>query len=295
MEYTPRRLFASPAVRRFVANTARNMVRTGAKRTAAYARRTYAKRRRIVGRGRTSRQARPAYAKPARMYGEASGRSKKQISSTLENIVGSVAPNGLNLAQVINISEGANINQREGNTVFLRGLRFCGEIRNTNPFPMYYNMAIVSLKHQLKYEQNATDFSYPNFFRAEGTVERSIDFKDNLDSIVYHCRALNTDTFNVFAHQRFLLPGADKADMTDADNPWGDHTYKNYKFLKRYVRIKRTIRWINQDNADLLLNPIYFIQWASIYASNSVPGVDQTDPVDSKFEVITFYNQEQRS
>lgn len=295
MDFTPRRLFATPGFRRAVGTAARNMARAGYKRGRAYASR-YVKRRRITyGRGRIARQARPAYARPARMYGEVSGKSKKQVSSTLSTYSGGVAPNELFIQQVLNIPEGPAINQREGNTVFLRGIRFCGEVRNTNKFPMYYNMAIVSLKHQLTYDQNATDFSYPNFFRAEGTEERSIDFTDELDSIVYHCRALNTDIFNVFSHQRLLIPGSDTDPDAVGDNPWGDHTHKNYRFQKRYVKIKRAIRWINQNNTDILLNPIYLLQWCSIYGSTGEPPADQMNPVNTKYEVITFYNQEKRN
>lgn len=295
MDYTPRRLFQSPAVRRFVANTARSVARSGMKRARAYGQR-YVKRRRTRGRGLTTRQLRPAYAKNNRMYGESSGRSKKQVSSTAQTYGTGVSPNTLYNQQIIDISEGANINQREGNTVFLRGIRFCGEIRNTSQFPMYYNMAIVSLKHQLSYEEQVRgeeEYFYPGFFRAEGTTERSQDFTNSLDSIVYHCRAINTDIFNVFAHQRMLLPSATSAD-TEFDNPNNDNTYKTYKFMKRYVKIKRTIRWIN-NGADVLLNPILLLQWSCKYGGTGQPLIGEMNPVDTKFEVITFYNQEKRN
>jgi hypothetical protein len=292
MDFTPRRLFASPAFRRAVGTAAKNMARAGYKKARAYGQR-YVKRRRTKGRGIVTRQARPSYARNSRMYGEAAGRSKKQISSTAATYGTGVSPNALYKSQVINIEEGPNINQRLGNTVFLRGIRFCGELRNTNKFPMYYNMAIVSLKHQLTYVQNDTDLSYPNFFRAEGTTERAINFTGELDSIVYHCRAINTDLFNVFAHQRMLLPSAVSAD-NEFDNPNNDHTYKTYKFLKRYVKINRTIRWINNGD-DILLNPIYLLQWSCKYGGTGEVILGEADPVDTKFEVITFYNQEKRN
>lgn len=289
---TPRRLFATAYKSPYVRSAAKKYGRTIAKRAYAkastYARRRY-KKRRVTKSARST-------------FGESRSRTIKQVCSTRATVDDNLASRSLYLQPLINIfeSDDNRITTRMGNLVYLKGIRLCFERKNTQGFPLYYNYAVVSLKHSLditRSDINGDTEAVANFFRAEGVEERAIPFTSSLDSIQYHCRPINTDIFRVHTHKRFLIPGAGAATADNTNweaDPYGDKAFKNYRFDKRYIKLNRTIRWANDGQTDggtdILLNQIWLVQWCCVFGD--VTGTVSADQMNSKVEIATLFNQE---
>lgn len=296
-----RRLFTSAYKSPYVRARARAVARSVSKRAYSsmrtYAGRRFTKRRRVTKSARST-------------FGETRTRALKQYSSTRATIDNTFVSKSIYIQPLINITEEFSANTitgRRGNTVYLKGIRLCFERKNTQGFPLYYNYAVVSLKHALdisRVEVDGDDQAVAGFFRAEGTDERAIAFTTKLDSIQYHCRPINTDVFRVHTHKRFLIPGAGATSpgpLTGADatnweaDPYGDKAFRNYRFSKQYIKINKTIRWTNDGAADggtdILLNQMWLVEWCSVFGTNAQSSV-ALDAMNSKVEIVTLFQQQ---
>lgn len=141
-----------------------------------------------------------------------------------------------------------HINHRDRHMVNLNGFKYCIHLRNNINRPIVFHLAIcVDKKH-------AGEGYGQDFFRDPGDGnKRTKDFDISLTGMQMKCLNINTDRYIVLRHERHTLPPAEVVDTYNKQNP------PNYLTLERYQRIKRQIRYDNNEPQTRIL--IFF--WTS--------------------------------
>jgi len=147
------------------------------------------------------------------------------------------------IANMITVQRGTGTRDRLRDTINFNGVRLCMELQNTLFTPLYVNVACISSK----------DGSVPivaNFFRASDG-SRSKNFSTALSGNELHCLPINTDIYAVHMHKRFLLPAAN------------GNTGLPYRFNKRYIKIKRKIRFEGAGSTQVADGNLYLVHWGA--------------------------------
>ena len=147
-------------------------------------------------------------------------------------------------------------NTRERKVINLTGIKMCQQffLRQvvSNERPVLFNWALVTPK------KNQNDgFSDVDFYRSVSD-KRAVSFLDLSNGLSRHCRAINTDKWNVIFRKRFVL-----RDTTDGIGT-------NHRMFEKYVPIKRQIRF---DDANAPSDRLFVIQWcAPAIDTSALPG-----------------------
>lgn len=152
-----------------------------------------------------------------------------------------------------NIVKGSNIDQRERDTINLRGFKMYFEFTNRFNQPLYCHVAVLVPK-------NGSTVSTQDFFRAH-TTSRAEDFNQGRDSIEMREFPINTDKNIILMHHRFKL-NPKTGDVGQAFNTDGPPNW--YKF-NRWLTVKRQVRYDGQSNTDNLSNA-FLVYWADRFS-----------------------------
>lgn len=129
------------------------------------------------------------------------------------------------------------IKNRDTDVAFLKGVKFCWEVRNGSTKPMYFNWAVVVPKALVSPSND-------DFFRGND-LERGQSFDAlQLTGNDFHCRPINADKYLVIKHMRMILG------PTDGKTNINFNTSKsNFMNLNRYVKINRQFRYEGNSTA----------------------------------------------
>lgn len=154
-------------------------------------------------------------------------------------------------------TRGSDIDQRERDLIFYRGLKYCFNYDSLTTAGGDYqslmvNFAIVSRKDAVDSQVNLAD----DFFRAGGN-SRSQDFSTPTNALDRHCLPLNSDKFHIWTHKRFKL-------HRRTGQGHGD------KYFSGYIPINRQIRF---DGANKTNGTLFCLTWfGGVAGVVSTPG-----------------------
>jgi len=150
-------------------------------------------------------------------------------------------PNSTNIVYDVQIAyptKGTDINERPNDQIYLKGLKYCANIKNTLAAAQgsyFCNFAIVSRKDNVS---SGSQMEVSMFRSREGT--RGQNFEDTSEAIDRHCLPLNTDKYHVWVHKRFKLRG-------EGTNMPGSKMFSGYLPINRQIRFTGA----NQPNGEL--------------------------------------------
>jgi hypothetical protein len=197
-------------------------------------------------------------AKHTQTAGETPGAGKD--SRTLFNFV------------LTNIERGTAINQALRDSVVLHGFKICLYFENlSSDQVLNLNWAIVSPK------KGASMYTQ-NFFRSN-SGERAINFdEDGLTANDYHCRAINTDEFEIFCHKRL--------NILRRNNNNGLYA----RSINYWQKINRLITFENVGETRYCATPIFLIYWYATRGTGPNPqAVAQHLKVD--FRSVAYFRE----
>lgn len=159
-----------------------------------------------------------------------------------------------------------NENRREGSAVNVSGFKFCFHIVNTQATPLIWHFALISPKGCTTNVDPGTDIvQTQNFFRANDSGVRAMDFSNQLSGMEFMCKPINTDNWVILKHKRIRLgPNQFQADSTNTNRD-------NYRILNYWFKFKRQVRY---DDLDLVGSGVYLVGWA-----DTIDAAASTSPV----------------
>lgn len=220
-------------------------------------------RRRLMVTGRTKRRSRTYAKRKAALKFSHLGDPIRTLTTTKTTLsvddadIGAKDSNELHSSvNLLQIVQGAQINQRERRLVNLVGLRFNLMVTNVSAQHLMFHGAIIAPK-----ESNQLDVSNLDFFRGYNS-NRGIDFNIGLNALDVAFRPINPDIHNILAHWSFKLgPGP------------GNYPESPFRILRRWIKIKRQITF--ESNAgDSCLQDIRFVYWCTSATSNGAVPVN---------------------
>jgi len=185
----------------------------------------------------------------------------------------------LYLYDLVRLSQGSDINDRERQLVNIRGCKMCMQFTNTSNDNLYLNVALIAFKGG---SQEAS-ISTTDFFRAEGGLARSVNFDTTLDACEFHTLPINTDKYAVFQHKRYqLIPGSAVGGNKVA------LTGRNYMTLDWYRKINRQFRFDNATGNQPEDGQVWLVHWADKMDSESGQVVE-VGQYTAKVRVISYF------
>lgn len=227
--------------------------RFAAPRRSGYSRRIR-RRRPSFRRGVAARPSKRKFKRQARM---SIGNPVKHLIPTKHRIiqapVATVVPNTtIQTLNMLNLGTlGTAQNQRDTNTVDVRGFKIQMTVEQTTLAPTYFNWAIISPKGTFS---STSTFDVGEFFRDYG-IQRNINFAQaSLNGMQFHMRPISTDTYSVLCHKRCLLAAG-----TDGRTKLGIKTWNTY------VKLGREIRYDLDGDTLPVANQVWLCYWCSLY------------------------------
>lgn len=200
-----------------------------------------------------------------------------------KSVMGSRAANSydsrtINMVDVTNIlkEDGTNvaaIDRRGRQCVFVKGFNIQLVFRNLKSYPIVCNWALV---HPLR-NQDVTNIT-SGFYR-DFTASRDIDHTPQLSSIIINNNSISPDRFAILARGKFML--------AQSSNPNPDPSRAAYRFVKRYVRLNKQIRF-NDDNDSLAEDQIWFLHWADQIDANAGT-IEQVGTYQLQHQIVTYF------
>lgn len=138
-----------------------------------------------------------------------------------------------NLVRIPEATDFTKVNLRQGELLYLSGIKLCMQFRANTARPLCCNLAVLTPR-----EGRYTDAQNANaFFRNHADASRNVSFSGNLSGNEMHCLPINPDKYIIHWHYRFTLG---KAVTSGAYNTSSDRNYIN---IHRWIPIKRQIRY----------------------------------------------------
>lgn len=178
------------------------------------------------------------------------------------------------------IPQGTGQDERDRDLLNFRGIKICWDVINTtDPIrPVFVNYAVVSPKNQAFIDES-------QFWRSNATNQALRWDEPTLSSMDYHCRAINTDKYNVLTHKRFILA------PVDSNGQWAGTCNRR---VMRYVKVKRQVRYNlfsnGEDpptNVEKCTTPIFFIWWCCREGYGGE--TDAADAVVCDLRVVSYF------
>lgn len=171
---------------------------------------------------------------------------------------------------------GNEINNRERDTILLKGIRVDAQFRNDTALPLYVRCAIVHRK-------NGSTVGTNDFFRSYG-VNRANDFNSGgtAGSLRLRSDPINTDEYDVLKTWSYTLHPRVSGTITNYNE-----VAPNWVDVSEYVSINRYVRY--EGAAGLTCTEkLYFVFWGAQAGSNSTVA-----PVVNGFKrqlrLVTFF------
>jgi hypothetical protein len=170
-----------------------------------------------------------------------------------------------------------DINNRENQSILLKGIRIDAMFRNQTGTPMYVRCALINRK-------NGATPSTTDFFRGYGTT-RSADFDSggNAQALRLRSDPINPDEYNIFKSWAFTLsPSSNETQVgynaSDAGN-WRD--------LSEYVKFNRYLTY-DGGSSVTCTQRIFFVYWVcQANETDTFPAV--ADAFSRQMRVITYF------
>lgn len=182
----------------------------------------------------------------------------------LTNLTRDVGPTGTGLFR-------ANIDKRARGLCYISGFKLNIIYQNKRATPVILRWAVVHPK-------GGQSFSTAGFFRAWGT-SRDLDFGGATTCIQANNLPISSDRFHVLAQ------GKKQLNAVNNPNVWNEQRGGNHFFLRRWIRLKRQIRY-NDDSTEDAESRIYFCYWVN----NIIGTVSQSaDSFEVQSEIVTYF------
>lgn len=172
------------------------------------------------------------------------------------------------------------IDSRQRDIVFLKGIKLCYELLNLSAEPMCVNLAYIAPKHD-----NDTDIAQ-EFFRGSGDT-RALNFSTDLNSNDLHCRPINTDRWHILMHKRFKLDPRELS--TSITSQRHASTRSSYTTINHYLKINRQIRF-NDDTSVQARSKIYLVYWFDKFMTAGGSNV-QSNLLNVQFRTTLFFKE----
>ena len=194
--------------------------------------------------------------------------------------------NVLHGGSVTSIAQGQTANTRERNVVNLRGFKIRVLIKNTwnggaADRPLFLNFCLISPKHA------TTTLTTTDFFRNPGDLQRAIDFDNSFINGFDRGKALgiNTDKYALLWKKTMTL-GVANSQQAFSGGAGGP---RNYAYFKKYVPIKRQLRFDSGLDTSGFSN-IFFIWWVNAI-DEGVGNVSVPGACDAWARVTTYFRE----
>lgn len=195
--------------------------------------------------------------------GERIGTGNAKVAGRANTNDGSLDTRVLYSQQLLSLTQGTDVGERERDVVNFRGISICFTIKQEQQnISSFLNYAVIAPKDL---NGNTLNIPVSQFFRSTGSATtRSIDFDTSLRGIDFHCLPINTDQYNIYLHRRVQLHG-------NSDTyTQGFRNFRHYIPLKRQVRYQAGLTFPAGKN-------MYFVFWLdnmlAAASSASVTGV----------------------
>lgn len=179
----------------------------------------------------------------------------------------------------IKIDQGTGINQRQRRIVNLRGIeyKFHFHLRDATLAPQYDVYLHVAAVHNKK---GATAPSQ-DFFRSYGT-ERAVDFTapSTLRPLQLMMDPINSDAYHVYFHKHWKV--------TEQKNLVANGGKGPEILFKKYLPIKRQIRFESDTGNSVGDDQVYFVFWCTTIASNGSTS-QFTDAFTYRYEIVNHF------
>lgn len=152
---------------------------------------------------------------------------------------------------------GDDINQRQRQLINLRGFKLCTHFRNDDDDPIYLNVAVV---HGKLSEAAPTSVE---FFRGNGN-SRGVDFGSGLTPLQFHCLNINTDSYVILRHKRYIIKG-----KANTATNYVDRSGKNYMTMKWWIPLKRQLRYESNASTQPTTGNVWLVYWADQIGATS--------------------------
>ena len=241
----------------------------------------YGKRKRTFMKRRPMTRKKPMFRRSnygGKAPGTASSKRNTPINDVAPTLVATKVLRSFNLCDVPH-SDTNNINTRQRHLVNFRGFKLCMEVSNVEDVPIYFNVAMVTVK------ANTAPTAF-EFFRGSGQ-NRALDFGGaTVNGLEYHCLPLNADKFNILWHKRYTLnPG-----FSTTPTVYKSDSGKSFFTIKKYTKFNRQLQYAN--NADVIPESggVWLIYWASVFGSSDVsPSLPNALSISTR--VVAYYRE----
>lgn len=213
-------------------------------------------------------------------YKKGTGTTKRTVTQDVNLIARSTRT--LYNTNVIEIPKTTTneIDSRQRDIVFLKGVKLCFETRNLSAEPITFNIAYVSPKHDL--DSPFTD----DWFRGSGNT-RSLNFDHTiLNSNDFHCRPINTDKWNILMHKRFKLDPKDIS--TSITTTRHSSTRPSYMTFQKYLKINRQIRF-NDDSSVQSRSKLHLVYWYDKFMAPTNQGPQGV--IDAQYRTTCYFKE----
>jgi hypothetical protein len=197
--------------------------------------------------------------------GDRIGTSDCKRVTTVDS-TGSYDSRVLYTQNILAISKGTGIDERQRDIADLKGIKFTWALRalpNENDVkPWYAHIALVSNK------EGHNSPTIIDWFRGTGGT-RMINFSANLSGMDNYTRQINTDLYDVIFHKKIALAPHEGTSCND----WAPGGTKSYKWVKKYIKINRQLRWDESTTIPGNAN-LYLVYWVDSFDTPALYGSD---------------------
>ena len=271
MAYQGRKLYGHA---RWAYRTARGMYYGRSRKRTLRRARKYRRRYRKIRQGKRQRFGRST-------FGFTPGSSMSRRTLTSFDYVWQNNTRTLVRFNVTNITKGSDIDNREADLIYFAGCKYRFHVKNPRQDPLVLHIAICAPREFAGAGGQAA--AEQNFFRdVNGT--RGLNFSTNMNSLEMNSRGINSDLYHIFSHKRYYF-GPD-ASGTPQSEGYEAYTQKNWKYLSKWVPVKRQIRY-EDGTAGSCVNKVFMFVWSDLHNAESTQ-TPQTG-VDGMFEVVSYW------
>lgn len=143
---------------------------------------------------------------------------------------------------------GTGEDERHRQIINCKGIQVCYHVRALKDFPVFFNAAIIALKH------NQSGVSATEFFRSNNG-DRGTNFSTTLTALELAYLPINADLYTILRHHRHQLNARIDGTQTNSDAGPG-----NWISKKIWLPVNRQLRFENTI-ASSATTPIYFVFW----------------------------------
>lgn len=221
--------------------------------------------------GRFARKAYSYIKRQRDQVGERIGKDRTRSTNSAENFNSIDSRTLYSVPLITNITEGTGNSQRMRDLINLRGFKIRMEINNDLSGPIVFSIALVHPKATY-------DLTTLDWFRDNGG-DRATNFNDNLTSLDFATRQINTDRYAVFMHKKYRLSADGDTSLPNTDRT---------RILDFYVPIKKQIRFDEVDVGELPVHQCYLVYWCDRLNAGSLTPPQQ-DAMTVNYRFITYF------